>query len=173
MASFTDNKQRQWDIAIDAPSILRIREDCDPRFLLNDDEDDNTYTRMQTDPVLLCRVIFLLCAKQRTERSVTEEDFYLNVIGDAIDDATEAMLEAIKSFIPRRMREWVVASAAKATKLKQMGIEKALAKINDPALEEKMLESLDQAMDAEVERMLTQLLSATNSPAGSASPQSA
>jgi hypothetical protein len=105
VASFRDNAGQEWELRIDAPTIMRIREECDPQFMLGDESSDgNTYVRMQQDPALLCRVIYILCGKQRLERGVNEEEFYLQVMGDAIDSATDALLKSILSFIPRRAR---------------------------------------------------------------------
>lgn len=172
MAQFKDNKDQEWEVKIDAPMIMKIREDCDPNFLLNDDEHDNTYTRLQVDPVLLCRVIFLLCSKQREERQITEEDFYMEVIGNAIDRASEAMLAAIRSFIPRRTRALLDVFAAQ-DKLQQDAIEKAVTKINSLELREKLKASIEDKIDAEYQRVVTQLESVTNTPDSSASTQPA
>jgi hypothetical protein len=164
MASFKDNAEREWEITIDAPSILRIREDCDPKFLLNDGDEDNTYRRLQADPVILCRVIFLLCTKQRAERNVTEEDFYLNVIGDAIDSATDAMLKAIVSFTPRRTRQLLGAFAAREDAIRQRAIERAIEKVNDPELERKVLAEVDRLFDEGIDKFLTRQRNVTDTP---------
>ncbi len=162
MALFTDNKDREWEVNIDAPMIMKIRADCDPNFLLNDDEKENTYYRLQQDPVLLCRVIFLLCVKERESRSVSMEDFYLNVIGNVIDSAAEAMLQAILAFIPRRTRTVLEVFAAQ-DKLRQKAIEKAAAKINSPEKQEEVMTQIQFQIDAAAERIMTQLTNATNS----------
>lgn len=111
MPAFRDNKDREWELFIDAPTAMKIRNDCDQRFLLNDNAEDNTYARLAGDPVLLCRVVYLLCEKQRKEREVSEESFYREVLGKAIDRATEAMLEAIINFTPARIGEVLQAVA--------------------------------------------------------------
>ena len=110
-------------------------------------ERDSVYARMHDDPVLLCRVLYVLCRKQREQQQVSEEEFYVGVIGDAIDDATDAMLKAIVSFTPRRSRELLEVSVLKTDRLRQMATERALKKINDPALEAKLLDLIDQKMD--------------------------
>lgn len=148
MPSFVDNKERTWDILIDAPSAMKIRNDCDPKFLLNDGAEDNTYTRLATDPVLLCRVVFLLCDKQRKEREVSEEDFYLQVMGNAIDLATEAMLAAIVNFTPARTRE-ILQSVAKLTAIQAKAVSMALGRVSDPAVQAAFIEELAKKLDIE------------------------
>jgi len=146
MPTFRDNKDREWDIAIDAPMAMKIRADCDPKFLLNDNAEDNTYTRLATDPVLLCRVVYLLCEKQRKEREVSEESFYMEVMGKAIDRATEAMLAAIINFTPARTRE-ILQAVASITAMQGKAINLALQKISDPALQEKFIAELAANLD--------------------------
>lgn len=157
MPTFKDNANREWKIVIDAPSIMRIREECDPAFLLNDSEQNNTYSRMQADPVLLCRVIYLLCEDQRIERGVDEKSFYLEIIGDAIDSATEALLGAIANFTPGATRELLAAVAQKTKEVQRKAMELAKARIDDPKLEERMLaqvkEKLDEVMGESTEQL--------------------
>jgi len=170
MATFKDSQDREWTIAIDAPTIMAIREDCDANFLQHDSEEDNTYNRMLEDPVLLCRVIFLLCKVERESRGVSEETFYLGVIGDAIDRATDALLKAIVNFTPRRTRV-LLEMFASQEKIRQTAIEKAATRINSPELAAEISEKLAAKADAEIEKVLTQLKSATSSPVSSESTQ--
>lgn len=146
MATFKDSKGVEWTVRIDAPAIIAVRDECDPRFM-HDTETENTFARLAGDPVLLCRVIFVLCGEQRAAKSISEPDFYASLAGDAIDSATEALLSAIVSFTPRRSRELLEVSAAKTDKIRQLATQKALAKINDPQLEEKLLLRIDEEID--------------------------
>ena len=171
MAHFKDTKGDEWEVKIDAPMILRIREECDPGFMLGDGEKENTYGRLSTDPVLLCRIIFLLCDKQRQTRSISEEQFYEHVIGDAIDGATEAMLQAIINFTPRRTRDLLKASAAKQESLHSLAMKAAIAKINDPELEKEIVSKLKTKLDNDIEQILTGLGSVSNTQDSSESTQ--
>ncbi len=169
MATFKDNADRTWEIKIDGPTIYKVREDCDPKFLLDDEKDDqNTFARMQNDDALLCRVLFLLCDKQRNERGITEADFHENVTGDTIDRATEAMLAAIINFTPRRKRGLLEAAAAKMQKLQEVGVAEATAMMNDPRVDAQMVEAIKQGLNAKVQAVIRQM-SATSSPASAES----
>ena len=171
MASFQDNEKRDWTIAIDALVIERIREDCDARFLLGDTEQHNTADRLRDDPALLCRVLYLLCDRQREKREISHEDFYMEVLGngDTIEAATEALIKAIANFTPPRMRAFLLAAADKQTKIERLAIDRAMAKINDETFETRLLKALDTRLDAEIEKAMTQLESAGDSPDSSAS----
>lgn len=172
MPNFRDNKDREWELFIDAPAAMKLRNDCDPKFLLNDGADDNTYTRLATDPVLLCRVVYLLCDKQRKQREVTDEDFYREVLGKAIDLATEAMLEAIVNFTPARTRE-ILLAVAKFTELQAESVKMVLLKISDPAIRDKFIKELAGKLDIETLGTLTPSPNATDSPDSSESTQAA
>ncbi len=170
--TFKDNKGVEWDITLDAPSIKRVRSECDPRFMLGDEGEDNTYTRMLADPALLCEVVFILCAKQRQLRGCSEEDFYLNVIGNAIDDATAALLKAILSFTPRRTRELLETFAATHDRVQQAGTAKILQRISEADLEGKILATMDERLDKALGSLLTPPVNVTATPGSSASPPS-
>ena len=164
MAEFIDNKVRKWQVAIDAPTILMLRKEADPDFMLGDTAESNTYKRLEADPVLLCRVVFLLCQKQLTERDVSEEDFYKEVIGNAIEKATKAILEAILDFTPRQTtRDVLRTSAAVDDQIREVAAQKAIAKINDPELRKQAEAIIESELDSVVKNALTQLGSATSS----------
>lgn len=168
MARFTDAEGRDWSLTIDAPKIFAIRSEFDPEFLKGDFEsrDSNTYARLLSDPATLCGVIFVLCAEDRGKRGIEEREFYLGVMGDAIDAATAALLEAIKSFIPRRTRE-VLAAFAAADEAQQQAMRKAIA-----AMPPDLAAKLSAKVEEELQKG-TPPSSVASSPASSASTPAA
>jgi hypothetical protein len=170
MASFKDNAGREWTIAIDAPTILTIREECDPLFMLESAKSASTYERLESDPATLCRVIYCLCDEQRKERGISEASFYGEVIGDAIDAATDALLKAIISFSPRRQRKLLEAAAGMRERIQRKGIDTILAKIAEPEVEEAIMASVSQEIEKAMAKILsTPQSSASRSPAPSES----
>ncbi len=165
MASFKDKNGKEWHLALDAPMIRTIRKECEGIDL--GDPQGKAYDRMVADPVLLVDVLWVLCREQASAAGVTDVQFGRALIGDTIEAATDAMLEVIADFFPPQSRALLQAMAAKSAKVRAMGMERALAKINDPALEENLLKLLDERMDAEVSGALTRLSAATSSPAPS------
>ncbi len=97
-ASFTDASGRAWALELDALAIERIRADCDPRFMLGGECEQHTFRRLRADPVLLCRVIYLLAEAQREELGISEKEFYLGVLRSGIASATNALLESMMDF---------------------------------------------------------------------------
>ena len=165
MAAFKDTSGREWEIRIDGPAILRVRENGDEKFLLKDDDENNTASRLSDDPALLCHVIYLLCEKQRNERGVTLDSFYQEVIGsgEAIEAAGEALEKAIANFTPPRKRDFITAVASKQRKVEDLAMAQAMAKLNDPELEDRIAAAINERIDAALNK-LTRPSSATSSP---------
>lgn len=58
---------------------------------------------------------------------------------------------------------------SKSAKVREIGMSKALARINDPNLETEAIAAMEASMDAELNHLLTQLKSASSTPVSSAS----
>jgi len=159
MPTFQDNADREWRLSLDAPKIKAVRESADPEFLKG--EAVKTYQRLSSDPVTLCMVIAELCRSERDSRKLTDEQFYEGLAGDALDGATEALVGAINSFIPRSQRMLAEATAERNSQIREMGVKKALARINDPQLMEKVEAVFDSRMDDIINQALGQTRSMT------------
>lgn len=167
--SFTDTKGNEWEIPpLDAPAISRIRTatDGDPDFLRTDIKSgrDETYARLKGDPILLCRVIFLLCGKQRADRGVGDEEFYMGLCGDPIDEATSALLERMKSFSPRRTRK-LLDAFAEQDRLQQEMTDELAKRLNNPELAKELMAKAEAELLAKMRSS-----SASSLPDSSASP---
>jgi hypothetical protein len=56
--------------------------------------------RLVRDPVLLCDVVYAVCKPEADQKSITDEEFGRAMAGDAIEQATAALLEELVSFCP-------------------------------------------------------------------------
>lgn len=164
MSKFADQQNTEWDISLDAYEIMRVREQADPQFLLNDNEQSNTADRLREDPTMLCRVLYVLCEEQRKQRAIDERTFYKNVIGGAIDRATDALIEAIVFFIPQRTKT-LYEIVNKQEEVRQTAIERAATLVRDPAT----MANINARIDAEINRALMRAPSASSSPVTSES----
>lgn len=154
MATFTDNKGREWRLSLDAPKIKQIREACDPEFLLNDRREQNTAWRLSQDVLLVYGVLYILTEKQREERGVDQEDFYTSIGGDQIEEAGEALSKAILNFSPPSQRRALEASMALRQRLQEHGAETLAQKISDPNLERQLTQKLETSIDEAISRLL-------------------
>lgn len=102
MAKFTDNAGREHVLAI---SIFTIRElkkpplEFDlPKLLVAGSAE---LARVLEDPVILCDLAYFISqlGKPEAER-VDAESFYMALGGDALSNATSALLEALADFCP-------------------------------------------------------------------------
>ena len=98
MKVFKDNAGREWTVEINVAALKRVKSltGVDLLGVL----DGTLIERLIRDPVLLCDAVYAICKPQADERSVTDEDFGRAMAGDAIEHATEALLEELVSFCP-------------------------------------------------------------------------
>jgi len=167
VAYFTDNEGRKWRIALDAPTIREVRKAFDGLDLA--DAKGESYEQLASDPCLLVDVIAFLCRNEIQRASLTERQFGESLIGDAIDGATTALLEAITDFFPQRQRSVMRCLVQQQETIQNNALDLAMKKITDPKLQQAVTSKLEEAMDAEIKRILTRLDSPTNVPPSSES----
>jgi hypothetical protein len=110
MQTFRDNAGRTWAVSVDVAAIKRVR--ALAGFDLLSIMDGKAVDRLIADPVLLCDVLCAVCRPEAERLGVTDEDFGRAMAGDAIDHATQALLEELVSFCPnprdrKRLRKFV------------------------------------------------------------------
>jgi len=98
MKVFKDNVGREWTVEVNVAALKRVKSlaGVDLLGVL----DGTLVERLIRDPVLLCDAVYAICKPQADERSVSDEDFGRAMAGDAIEHATEALLEELVSFCP-------------------------------------------------------------------------
>lgn len=139
MKTFKDNEDRQWSVAINVDAIKRVKSllDVDLLGLV-----DGGMQQLVTDPILLCDVVYAVCKPEADSKDITDEQFGRAMAGDAIDDATTALLEETIDFFPKRRRDL---------------LHKALVKLRD--VETAAHEVVGQRLDSpELKREIDQLL---------------
>ncbi len=98
MKTFTDNAGRTWTLAINVDVLKRVRGLVDVNLL--DIIDGKLIERLYRDPVLLCDVVYAVCKPEADAKCVSDEDFGRAMAGDAIEQATKALLEELVLFSP-------------------------------------------------------------------------
>src|SRR5207247_1616024 len=61
--------------------------------------------RVFADPILFVNVLYVLCKAQADSRNVSDYDFGAAMNGDALEDASIAILEEVADFSPSQKRE--------------------------------------------------------------------
>ncbi|MCL4742280.1 MAG: hypothetical protein KJZ54_08760 [Phycisphaerales bacterium] len=114
MKVFKDNAGREWTVEVNVAALKRVKSlsGVDLLGVL----DGTLIERLVRDPVLLCDAVYAVCKPQADERSVTDEDFGRAMAGDAIEHATEALLEELVGFCPSPRDRANLGRVLKATK---------------------------------------------------------
>lgn len=98
MPQFKDTQGREWSVVVDVSTVKRVRSVANVNLL--DVLGGKLIDRLIADPVVLCDTLYAVCKPQADERGVSDEDFGRGLAGDAIEEATSALLEAITDFSP-------------------------------------------------------------------------
>lgn len=98
MHTFKDEAGREWEIKLNVSAVRRVRDTLN--FDLLNIADESTIEKLIGDPVTLVDIVYVLCKEQADERKLTDEDFGRAMAGDAIDGATQALLDELVSFTP-------------------------------------------------------------------------
>jgi hypothetical protein len=161
MAQFTDGKNRTWQLNLDAPKISSVRSSLDINLI---DEEGQAMQKLASDPILLVDVLWHLCSPQVEPGKVTPVDFAEGLVGDVIETATAALVQAVVDFFPKRKRALLTAIVTEQRNIETLATEKAMAKLSDPTLREQVTTMVEKALDERVQEALTALASATSSP---------
>ena len=127
MRTFTDASEKIWTVDINVGSINRVKE------ILEIDlgtVTDATLRRLATDPSLLVSVLFQICEQQATAQGVTAEQFARGFKGDAIERATEALIQEIIDFTPGTQQRQAMRSVyAQAVEAQTAALKQVLDRI--------------------------------------------
>ena len=165
MKTFTDNAARAWTIQVNVDALKRVKSLLEVDLM--EAVDGKLLQRMLDEPILLCDIIYALCKPQADAASVTDEDFGRAMAGDAIDNATQALLEELVDFFPQRRRALLTKVLDKLKKLDSL----ALATVTD-RIEKIDLDKVMSNAVAQLDNDLSALLAGKPSgpaPASSAS----
>jgi len=148
MKTFSDNTGRSWMLTVNVGAVKRVKALIGVDLL--EAVEGKLIERLASDPVLLCDVVYALCKPQADQLNVSDEDFGRSMAGDAIDNATSAMLEELVDFFPHRRRALLA---------------KAVGKFR--TLEQTVLTAAETRLDAlDVDEMVKQMLAQHGGPSG-------
>jgi len=131
MRSFTDNAGRAWTIALSFGSAKRVRALLEVNLLELEAGDPPLLTRLGTDVMLLCDVIFALIKPQADEQSVTDEEWAEAMGGDAMLQAQKALYEELIDFFLKRGREDMRTAIATQQKMIELAIQAGAKRLAD------------------------------------------
>lgn len=133
MKTFKDNAGRTWTLSIDVAAIKRVRSLCSVDLMTA--VEGKLLEQLISDPVLLCDVVYCVCKPEADAKKITDEDFGRAMGGDALDNATTALLEELISFFPQARRQLLSKALEKLRALEKRALEVAQKRLDDPALD--------------------------------------
>ena len=110
MKSFTDNTGRTWTLVVNVATIKRVRALCGVDLNSIVEVEDGKPSaklleRLSNDPVLLVDVLYAVCRPECEQKGVSDEDFGAAMAGDAVEQATGALLDESVDFFPAAKRK--------------------------------------------------------------------
>ena len=151
MKSFTDNLGRTWTLVVNVAAIKRVRALCgvDLNAIVEIDRNNNPTAelleRLSTDPVLLVDVLYAVCKPECEQKGVTDEEFGAAMAGDAIEQATAALLDEVVDFFPTAKRAALQKILAATRRIKALAQKKLENILGSAEFEEKLVSELERS----------------------------
>ena len=102
MHTFKDGDGHEWELSLDLPKARKLRDKIGVNLL----DGGAGLEKLAADGFLLLDAIYLLCEPQATAAGINEEQFQVALSdGDAILEASDALMEELSRFIPKRHRQ--------------------------------------------------------------------
>jgi len=142
MSSFKDKNGDVWLIELTVGTVKRVKNALGADLMGVASRDSRLLESLYEDPELLVNVIYVLCSEQCEARKIDDETFGNLFNGDAIFQATEALVEGLVDFFPKGRQELLkkvveklkVAEGLAATKIGQEIDNLDLEKLMDDAI---------------------------------------
>lgn len=151
MHTFKDKTGHDWTLEIDYDMAVKLNDATG--FDIQTAFDKESIASTFSDIFKVGGILWTTLSAQAGDLGITQEQFAKRINGDALEDATIALMEEIIDFFPRARRSALRASVTKTREIENLVAERAV----------KMLES--GSLNAEIENALTGKSSAVSSPA--------
>lgn len=137
MPTFYDREQTAWIIVLDFGLLRRIKRELSVD-LLRVVDDPQSLEQLGENIETLVNVVWLCVETQAEKMNLTDEDFGSRLDGEAIDQATRALLEALVDFFPSNRRPILRKLIEKTTAIETATLAAINQAIDDGAIEKAM-----------------------------------
>jgi len=159
MPQFTDSQGDGWSLAITIGTAKRAKEHLAVDLLQPLEGSPPLLTRLSTDLIFLCDLLFAICQPQAEQRQLTDVQFAERLAGEALQGAHEALMEGLVDFFRQLRRPDVVAAIDKQREVIRRAVELAEQTVQS--------NEFDRLIDRELQKIPGSL--SGDSPASSAS----
>jgi hypothetical protein len=161
MRKFNDSEGREWSIAVNIGSAKRLKDQLQIDLL-----DPASLQRLSDSPYDVANALFVLCEAQAKATTTSEEQFGAALSGDAIEEATDALMLEIVDFFPKRQRDALKTLLAKMDTAKQGAATLAQEKVNSPAMDQAIQRAMTQA-GTQIDQLLAKVGESSGAASGS------
>ena len=149
MKTFTDNLGRTWTLVVNVATIKRVRAICDVDLNTVIEVEEGKPSaklleRLSTDPVLLVDVLYAVCKPECDQKNITDEDFGSAMAGDAISQATAALLDEIIDFFPEAKRLAFQKILSASRRFEEAAKKRLAATLEDSKFEDTLVSELER-----------------------------
>ena len=159
MRTFKDNAGRTWTVTVNVDCIKRVRSLVQVDLL--EAAEGKLLDRLVGDPILLCDVIYCICKPEADAQRVSDEEFGRAMAGDAIDQATTALLEELVDFFPGPKRLVLRKALEKLKQLEEKAYGLVAKRLESQEMEERLEAALstldDEVLDKKLKAALSEL----------------
>ena len=148
MRTFKDNAGRTWSVTLNVLQMKRIRAHLgiDLVNVITLDAGGKVKVdlvdRIANDPCLLVDILWVCVEDEAKAAGVTDEEFGRALAGDAIDEATKALLDELVDFFPGAKRLFLKKAVELSRKFGGEMTEALGKALEDPELERRVEESM-------------------------------
>jgi len=150
MPAFKDSSGREWLVRLSAPLINDVRKELDTDLV---SLSDPVFAKL-LDFALLVNVLWVLVRKQATAAGITDVQFGESLVGDSLDGASEALVDAVLDFFPPRIRQTMRALAKQDTTTKNAAMDLLNETFSDPMKQAAMMANQKQNLQRLLDRLM-------------------
>jgi hypothetical protein len=144
MKKFIDSQGRPWVVDVNVATIKRVKGLAGINLL--EVVEGELVERLSSDPILLCDVLYSVCKPQADREGVSDEDFGTGLAGEAISEATKALVEALVDFFPEPRRRLLQKAAAKFHQVQTKAFQMIETKLESSDIEVQIMQQLKQEL---------------------------
>jgi hypothetical protein len=152
MRTFKDSNGREWNIGATIGCMNRVKALAGVDLVAMTDGDPPLLTRLSTDIMLLCNVIFAMVKPDADKAGITDEQFGAALGGEAITQAHDAFWSEMLDFFQSLRRPDVARAVEKQRELVKKAV--ALVEAKTARIDVELIGNTQGAlMDAELQKL--------------------
>jgi hypothetical protein len=146
MKTFKDNAGRNWAVSVNIATVKRVKSLLEVDLL--EAVEGKLVDRLIIDPILLCDIVYVICKSEADSQNISDEQFGQAMAGDAIEQATEALLQELVEFFPESKRPALRKALGKFQQLQAKAMEFTLRYLDNPEIDRKMEQDLEKIINS-------------------------